>query len=86
MEMFGLAPDPTAVATLGLLLCTSRVPWLLLALPLLWCAISGATLFTMGAPDAWVAPATALLALLLTIWKTLLGRPTVLPGQGANRA
>ena len=65
MEVFALAPDPTAVATLGLLAAASRIPWMLLAIPLLWCAISGATLFTMAAPDAWVVPAAAVLALLL---------------------
>lgn len=65
MEMFGVAPDPTALATLGLLLLTARIPWLLLPIPLLWCAISGATLRTMHAPDAWIAPLAALFALLL---------------------
>jgi hypothetical protein len=67
MEMFGVAPDPTAVATLALLLLSARVPWLLLPVPLLWCAISGATLWTMQAPDGWVAPLVALLALLLFV-------------------
>lgn len=65
MEVFGVAPDPTAMATLGLLLLTTRVRWLLLPVPLLWCAISGATLWTMRAPDAWITPLFALLALLL---------------------
>lgn len=64
LEMFGVAPDPTALATLGLLLSAPRIDWLLLPIPLLWCAISGATLWTMHAPDAWVAPLAALLALL----------------------
>lgn len=75
LEMFGLAPDPTAVATLGLLAFASRTPVLLLPVPLLWCAVSGATLFTMHAPDAWVAPAAALLTLLLTAWKAAIVRP-----------
>jgi hypothetical protein len=69
LEMFGVAPDPTAVATLGLLLLSARVPWLLLPIPLLWCAISGAILWTMQAPDALVAPLVALLALLLFVRK-----------------
>lgn len=62
VELFGLAPDPTAVATLGLLLATERRRPALFAIPLLWCALTGATLWTMGAPDAWMAPAAALLA------------------------
>lgn len=50
MEMFGMAPDPTALATLGLLALTARGRWLLLPIPLLWCAISAATLWTMHSP------------------------------------
>jgi hypothetical protein len=65
MEVFGVAPDPTALATLGLVLLMPRGRWLLLPIPLLWCAISGATLATMGAADAWIAPSAALLALTL---------------------
>jgi len=72
LEVFGIAPDPTAVATLGLLLTVAgRVPWELLALPLLWCAISGATLWTMASPDAFVMPAAGVAALALAMWKTL---------------
>jgi hypothetical protein len=67
-EVFGMAPDPTALGTLGfaLLLPTAGRRWLLLVLPLLWCAISGATLWTMGSPDALVLPAAGLLALSIT--------------------
>ncbi len=70
MEIFGLMPDPTAIATLGLLLLTAGNAWLLWPLPLLWCVISGATLFTMDAPDAWVAPTAVLMALLLAGMRT----------------
>ena len=51
-EIFGLAPDPTAIATLGVLLAADRPRWHLLMLPLLWCAISGLTLWTMEQPEA----------------------------------
>jgi hypothetical protein len=53
-EVFGIAPDPTVVGTLGLLLLAEgpRRFWLLAA-PLLWCVVSGATLWAMGAPEAW---------------------------------
>jgi hypothetical protein len=66
-EVFGMAPDPTALGTLGfaLLPSTAGRRWLLLVIPLLWCAISGATLWTMGASDALVLPAAGLLALVL---------------------
>jgi hypothetical protein len=70
-EIFGLAPDPTAVATLGVLLMAGRIPWLLFPLPLLWCAITGATLWAMQAPDALVTPLAALVALAAAIWKAV---------------
>jgi Family of unknown function (DUF6064) len=74
-EIFGIAPDPTAVATLGLIVAADRPLWHLYAVPLLWCAISGATLWTMGSPDALVLPAAAVLAMGLTAWKTLSRTP-----------
>ncbi len=70
-EIFGIAPDPTVVATLGVLIAADRAHWELLVVPMLWCAISGATLWAMQSPDAWLAPAAALLALVLACWKTL---------------
>jgi hypothetical protein len=48
-EVFGIAPDPTAIATVGLLLLTSRLRWGLLPVPLLWCGITAATLWAMSA-------------------------------------
>lgn len=45
-EVFGVAPDPTAIVTLGALALAGR-RWLLWPIPLLWCATSAATLATM---------------------------------------
>ena len=70
-EIFGIAPDPTVVATLGVLIAADRTHWELLVVPLLWCAISGATLWAMQSPDALLAPAAALLAFVLACFKTL---------------
>lgn len=68
-EIFGVAPDPTAVATLGLLLLAEGAPrWELLAAPLLWCLIGGATLWAMGSPEAWVLLPAALLTAGVCIW------------------
>src|SRR5262249_30319706 len=53
-EIFGIAPDPTAVATIGALLLAQGRVALLLALPLIWCAITALTLWTMEVPDAVV--------------------------------
>lgn len=69
-EWLGLAPDPTVVATLALLLLLDaprhgftrglqRALWLV---PLLWCAITGVTLWTLGEAQAVVMALLALLA------------------------
>jgi hypothetical protein len=72
VEIFGVAPDPTAIATLGLVLpATGRVRWELMVVPLFWCAISGATLLSMKAPDAWIPLTAAAVVVLLAAWRTL---------------
>jgi hypothetical protein len=68
-EVFGIAPDPTAIATLGLLLLArGRLLPLLLPIPVLWCLLSGITLRTMGEPQAWVPYAALVLAAAAWIW------------------
>lgn len=70
LEYFGLAPDPTASATLGAALgLAGRVRWELLVLPLAWCLVAGATAAAMEAPDAPLMPALGLLAVALAIAK-----------------
>ena len=65
-EVFGIAPDPTVVATLGVLLVAKEEPCFhLLAVPVLWCAVSGTTLWTMEAGDFWVLPLAAVVTLVL---------------------
>lgn len=57
-EVFAIAPDPTAIATLGLALTAGgRASWLIVPIPLAWCALSGATLWAMGSPEFIVMPA-----------------------------
>src|ERR1044072_1157049 len=70
----GRAPDPTVIATLGVLVAATRPSWLLLILPLLWCIISGLTLWTMESPEAPVVPLVATLSALLAAWKALAHR------------
>lgn len=62
-EIFGMAPDPTVLATLGFLLMAGRGFWLLAPIPLAWCAVSGATLWAMQAADFFILPLGALLAI-----------------------
>ena len=74
-ETFGIAPDPTVLATAGILLgaeATPRWRWLLLAVPLVWCLLSGATLRAMGAPEAWIMLSAVLLAVAFALPR---GRP-----------
>jgi Family of unknown function (DUF6064) len=75
VEVFGVAPDPTAIATLGLLLlATGRVRWELAAIPLLWCAISGTTLLSMKTASAWIPLAAAAIALVFSTRRALARR------------
>jgi uncharacterized protein DUF6064 len=81
VEIFGVAPDPTAVATLGLLLLASgRGRWALFIVPAIWCAITSATLFAMKAPDAGIPPLAAVLAVALAIRQNLARRQTASTG------
>jgi hypothetical protein len=81
VEVFGVAPDPTVVGTLGLLLTAERALWALAVVPLLWCAVGGATLWAMGSPEAVVMPLVAVPFVLLAAWKTSSrGRPATRVG------
>jgi hypothetical protein len=65
VEVFGLAPDPTALGTLGLaLMAKGRRRWLLAAVPVLWCIASGLTCLAMDYRAGLVTPAVSLVALL----------------------
>lgn len=77
-EMFGIAPDPTAAVTLVLLALCPRAPWWLWPAPLLWSAVSGATLWTMDVAHAWVLPLMAMFALMQLILRR---RPRFAPGR-----
>jgi|PlaIllAssembly_1097288.scaffolds.fasta_scaffold71117_2 hypothetical protein len=73
-EVFGMAPDPTALATLGILLVTGRTPaWVLFPIPVAWCLVSGSTLWAMDAPDFALVPLAALLAVGLAVVGRLTG-------------
>ncbi|RAI42748.1 DUF6064 family protein [Rhodoplanes roseus] len=51
-EVFGLFPDPTALATIVLLACgRGGLRWILMIIPVAWALIAAATLFTLG---SWI--------------------------------
>jgi hypothetical protein len=59
-----VAADPTAITSVAVLaLVRGRIRWLLLVVPVLWCAIAAATLRAMDAPESLVVLAAGLLAL-----------------------
>jgi hypothetical protein len=72
VEIFGFAPDPTVVATLGTITAMRRPHWMLLIVPLAWCLIGGATLWAMQSKDAFLIPSMTLLALVLALRKSRL--------------
>ena len=74
-ELFGIAPDPTVLGTLGLLLMAEGAPRprrALLAAPLAWCLLGGATLLAMDSPEAWILLPAAVLVPALSMVR---GRP-----------
>jgi hypothetical protein len=80
-EAFGIAPDPTAIATIGaLLLATGRTLWPLV-LPVAWCVISAATLWTMDSAEALIPAGAAVLAVAAAVWRW---RQRVLRGKRAS--
>src|SRR5215471_2719094 len=65
LEIFGVTPDPTAIATIGAVLVLARGRrWPLLVIPVLWCVVSGFTLRAMKAPDGWILFAAAAAAVV----------------------
>jgi hypothetical protein len=65
-EVFALHPEPTAVATLGLVLLalTGVRAWLALVLPLLWLGVAALTLVALQAAWAWLPAGVLLVALV----------------------
>lgn len=85
LETFAFEPDPTVVATLGILLCATNARyWSLLVIPLAWCATSGAFLLAMGSPEAFVLAAAAIATLVLAVAKRV--APPAEPLPAGSRA
>ena len=70
-EIVGIAPDPTAIATVGvaLLMQPGVERWLLMIIPSLWLSASAATLLTLNSWEGWIPIAVLGLTLIA------LGRP-----------
>jgi Family of unknown function (DUF6064) len=75
-EVFGIAPDPTAVATLGFLLAASgRLQPVLFPIPLMWCLFSGLTLWMMSDSQAWALVLAAVVTLTILALRALRRTP-----------
>lgn len=77
-EWFALAPDPTMLAALAVVLmlpgsqglrCPRVTGALLAVVPLAWCAATGLSLWTLGAADWWLMPAAGFLACVAAGWQ-----------------
>lgn len=64
--MFGVTPDATALVTLGFVAALGRLR-VLLALPLLWCGLSGAMSWNLDDPFALAAPILAAVAMIISL-------------------
>lgn len=52
--LFGVAPCPTTIFTLGLLLLARHPrPWIIAAVPLAWCLVGGIAAIALGVPEDW---------------------------------
>jgi hypothetical protein len=84
-EIVGLAPDPTVAATFALMLLAARPPWLLLAIPCAWAAVSAATLWTLGAREqALVLPVVAVATVAAVGWRRWVRSELVLENHAAE--
>ena len=70
VRVVGLAPGPTAVFTLGMLLLgAGRTPLHLALIPLLWTLIAGATAWILSIPQDLALPVVGIGAIVLILWK-----------------
>ena len=69
-SVVGLAPAPTAIFTIGLLLLAEgRTPPHLVAIPVLWSLMGGAAAWVLGIPEGAVLPLAGVGGASLIVWK-----------------
>jgi hypothetical protein len=70
-RLFGVAPGPTMLFTLGLLVLTQpRVPYHLVVIPLLWLAIAAWSAWALGMAQDSVPAIAGMVAMLLILART----------------
>lgn len=65
--LFAVAPGPTALATIGLVLLAARPPAMLLIVPVLWAVAEGATAWILVVPRDAALPVAAVVAVMLLL-------------------
>jgi len=72
-EVFGIHADPTAVATLGLVLIMLRgfALWIAVIIPALWLVVSGLTLQALDSTGGALLFAVLAIALVGLVWKSI---------------
>lgn len=74
VEFIGISVDPGVTATLAILvLSRGGLAWLTWIVPLSWCALTGPTLWMLGSAEFFLAPLTAVLALVAVCCRRLPG-------------
>lgn len=73
-EIFGIAPDPTAAATLAVLANVRQTQIWLMVVPMLWCALTGEILHLLDASDFFVAPTLAFAAVAVVVSRRVSSR------------
>ncbi len=71
LQTFGIAPDPTVIVTVGLLVTTAHPRWVLFVVPVVWAAFTGATGWVVGSPSAVVAAAAILAGPGIAVWRAV---------------
>jgi hypothetical protein len=69
LRLAGLAPSPTVLFTLGLLLLAAPVPRSLLVIPVLWALAAGYTAWWLAIPADLALPLLAVIAAVLAGWR-----------------
>lgn len=68
VEFLGISSDPGIVATLAILvLSRGGFTWLAWIVPILWCALTGLTLWMLGSPEFFIAPLAGVVAIVAAV-------------------
>lgn len=86
VEVFGLAPNPTILATIGFVLTLRPIPWWLLIVPVLWSFVATAIGVALGQPLHYTLTIAAPVAIGATIYNRVRGRRKKSGGTAVNSA